>query len=136
MPERESAFATLRAIPIRLPEFLEAMLLAGTAGYPPRRRRGLIIANVTGYLAAISSLTYAATYAAHDFAGLHPLVVGNVVSLRETLRWFDAMPLFGKRVLVTRAEQGASEMSALLVRRGARPIEAALGRVSRLRRSA
>ena len=77
---RESAFSTLRAIPIRLPEFLETMLLAGTAGYPPRRRRGLIIANVTGYLAAISSLTYAATYAAHDFAGLQPLVVGNILS--------------------------------------------------------
>jgi adenylate cyclase len=80
MPERESAFSTLRAIPIRLPDFLETMLLAGTDGYPPRRRRGLIIANVTGYLAAVSSLIYAATYAAHDFAGLHPLVIGNVLS--------------------------------------------------------
>ncbi len=77
---RESAFATLRAIPIRLPDFLEALLSAGTAGYPPSRRRGLIIANVTGYLAAISSLTYAATYAAHDFAGLQPLVIGNILS--------------------------------------------------------
>jgi class 3 adenylate cyclase len=80
MRERESAFSTLRAIPIRLPEFLEAMLLAGTASYPPRQRRGLIIANVTGYLAALSSLTYAATYAAHDFAALGPLVIGNVLS--------------------------------------------------------
>jgi uroporphyrinogen III methyltransferase/synthase len=53
-------------------------------------------------------------------------IVGAVVSLRETLRWFDAMPLFGKRVLVTRAEQSASEMSSLLMRRGARPIEVAL----------
>jgi adenylate cyclase len=77
---RESAFSTLRAIPIRLPDFLEAMLLAGTAGYPPRQRRGLIIANVTGYLAAVSSLTYAATYAVHDLAALGPLVVGNVIS--------------------------------------------------------
>jgi adenylate cyclase len=80
MRERESAFSTLRAIPIRLPEFIETMLLAGTAGYPPRQRRGLIVANVTGYLAAISSLTYAATYAAHDLAALGPLVVGNVIS--------------------------------------------------------
>jgi class 3 adenylate cyclase len=80
MRERESAFSTLRAIPIRLPEFIETMLLAGTAGYPPRQRRGLIVANITGYLAAISSLTYAATYAAHDLAALGPLVVGNVIS--------------------------------------------------------
>jgi hypothetical protein len=61
MPERESAFSTLRAIPIRLPDFLETMLLAGTDGYALRRRRGLIIANVTGYLAAVSSLIYATT---------------------------------------------------------------------------
>ena len=80
MRERESAFSTLRAVPIRLPEFLEAMLLAGTANYPPRQRRGLIIANITGYLAAVSSLIYAVTYAAHDFAGLLPLVIGNVLS--------------------------------------------------------
>ena len=80
MRERESAFSTLRAIPIRLPEFLEAMLLAGTANYSPRQRRGLIIANITGYLAAVSSLIYAVTYAAHDFAGLLPLVIGNVLS--------------------------------------------------------
>ena len=30
------------------------------------------------------------------------LIVGRVVGLREHLRWFDARPLFGKRVLVTR----------------------------------
>ena len=29
------------------------MLLAGTAGYPPRQRRGLIVANITGYLAGL-----------------------------------------------------------------------------------
>jgi guanylate cyclase len=80
MPDRESAFSTLRALPIRLPEFVEAMLLAGTAAYPPGRRRGLIVANITGYLAAISSLTYALTYAAHDLAGLQPLVIGNILS--------------------------------------------------------
>src|SRR5262245_7510198 len=77
---RESAFSTLRALPIRLPDFLEAMLQAGTGGYPPRRRRGLIVANITGYLAAVSSLVYAVTYAAHDFGRLKPLIIGNVLS--------------------------------------------------------
>jgi adenylate cyclase len=80
MRERESAFPALWAIPIRLPKFLEAMLLAGTANYPSRQRRGLIIANITGYLAAVSSLIYAVTYAAHDLTGLLPLVIGNVLS--------------------------------------------------------
>ena len=55
------------------------MLLAGTAGYPPRQRRGLIVANITGYLAAVSSLTYAVTYAARS-AALGPLIIGNVIS--------------------------------------------------------
>ena len=30
------------------------------------------------------------------------IVVGEVVRLREQLRWFDNRPLFGKRVLITR----------------------------------
>ncbi len=37
------------------------------------------------------------------------VVVGDVVQLRESLAWFERLPLFGKRVLVTRtAEQSAS----------------------------
>jgi len=51
------------------------------------------------------------------------IVVGEVVRLRDQLRWFDNLPLFGKRVLVTRAEHMAKELSQLLLRRGAIPVE-------------
>jgi uroporphyrinogen III methyltransferase/synthase len=51
------------------------------------------------------------------------IVVGEVVRLRSTLRWFDARPLFGKRVLVTRARHQASALSKLLAERGAIPVE-------------
>jgi len=51
------------------------------------------------------------------------IVVGNVVRLREKLRWFDNRPLFGKRILVTRARCQASTLSRLLAERGAQPIE-------------
>jgi len=51
------------------------------------------------------------------------IVVGNVVRLREKLRWFDNRPLFGKRILVTRARCQASTLSRLLSERGAQPIE-------------
>ncbi len=51
------------------------------------------------------------------------IVVGNVVTLREKLRWFDNRPLFGKRILVTRARRQASTLSRLLAERGAQPIE-------------
>jgi uroporphyrinogen III methyltransferase/synthase len=50
-------------------------------------------------------------------------VIGEVVRLRETIRWFDEWPLFGKRVLVGRAEHQADSTSALLRARGAEPIE-------------
>jgi len=51
------------------------------------------------------------------------IVVGEVVKLREKLRWFDNRPLFGKRILVTRARHQASALSRLLIERGAEPIE-------------
>ncbi len=51
------------------------------------------------------------------------IVVGEVVRLREKLRWFDNRPLFGKQILVTRARHQASALSQLLAERGAQPIE-------------
>lgn len=50
-------------------------------------------------------------------------VVGDVVRWRERIRWFDDRPLFGKRVLVTRARDTASTLSARLRALGADPIE-------------
>ncbi|MDP9238819.1 MAG: uroporphyrinogen-III C-methyltransferase [Chloroflexota bacterium] len=52
-------------------------------------------------------------------------VVGQVAALREELRWFDTRPLFGKRVLVTRTREQASELSRLLAAQGAEPVELA-----------
>ncbi len=60
-------------------------------------------------------------------SGLAPpvaVVIGEVVRLRGRLRWFDAGPLFGKRVLVTRSRSQASTLSELLALEGAEPIEA------------
>ncbi len=51
------------------------------------------------------------------------LVVGKVVNLRDRLRWYDNRPLFGKRVLVTRARHQTSVLSRLLAERGAEPVE-------------
>lgn len=51
------------------------------------------------------------------------IVVGNVVGLAEKLRWFDKRPLFGQRILVTRARRQASKLSRLLADRGAEPVE-------------
>ena len=51
------------------------------------------------------------------------IVVGEVVRLREKLRWFDNRPLFGRRILVTRPRHQAGALSRLLSERGARPVE-------------
>ena len=51
------------------------------------------------------------------------IVIGQVVQLRERLNWFETQPLFGKRVLVTRARGQASALSELLRGYGAEPVE-------------
>ncbi|BEU88455.1 uroporphyrinogen-III C-methyltransferase [Selenomonas sp. TAMA-11512] len=53
-------------------------------------------------------------------------IVGEVAKLRKELRWFDdakTHPLFGKRVLVTRARAQASALSAKLEALGAETVE-------------
>jgi len=47
------------------------------------------------------------------------IVVGRVVSLREKLNWFESKPLFGRKVIVTRAREQASDFSSLLRELGA-----------------
>jgi uroporphyrinogen III methyltransferase/synthase len=57
------------------------------------------------------------------------LVVGRVAAFREHLRWFDRRPLFGKRVLVTRARAQAAELVERLEAVGAETVEAPMIRI-------
>ncbi len=50
------------------------------------------------------------------------IVIGDVVSLREELRWYDRQPLFGRRLLVPRPRHQAGATAEAIRRRGAEPI--------------
>ncbi|MCA1960276.1 MAG: uroporphyrinogen-III C-methyltransferase [Desulfomonile sp.] len=50
------------------------------------------------------------------------LVVGSVVSLRDTLGWFQRKPLFGKRILITRSRSQSRGMADRIAAAGGRPI--------------
>jgi len=51
------------------------------------------------------------------------IVVGHVVNLRDELNWFEKRPLFGKRIVVTRAREQASGFLGALTSLGAECIE-------------
>lgn len=55
----------------------------------------------------------------------HPLilVVGDCVLLREKLQWFERRPLFGQRIVVTRAREQAAILAHPLRERGADVLE-------------
>ncbi len=52
------------------------------------------------------------------------IVVGEVVTLREKLKWFEDLPLFGKTIMVTRSRSQASKLVVDLEELGARVVEA------------
>ncbi len=71
---------------------------------------------VTGTLADIAAKA----------AGFTPpavIVVGEVVKLREQLNWFERLPLFGKRIVLTRARGEARALGEALEALGAETVE-------------
>ncbi len=57
---------------------------------------------------------------------MHPpatILIGEVVSLRSKLNWFERLPLFGRRIVVTRAQDQAGALSSRLHALGADVVE-------------
>ena len=52
------------------------------------------------------------------------IIVGEVVKMRDTLSWFEQKPLFGQRILVTRAREQASVFSQMIEEAGGEAWEA------------
>jgi len=51
------------------------------------------------------------------------VVVGEAVRMRQNVDWFESRPLFGKRIVVTRAREQSSELTAALEEAGANVIQ-------------
>ncbi len=59
-------------------------------------------------------------------AGIKPpslIIIGEVVSLRSTIDWYEKRPLFGKKIIVTRTREQASDLVAGLEEYGANCLE-------------
>jgi uroporphyrinogen III methyltransferase/synthase len=59
----------------------------------------------------------------HELKPPATIIVGDVVSLRSKLSWYEKLPLHGRRVVVTRAREQAGMMGGLLHALGAEIIE-------------
>ena len=111
-----------------LPEIARALLAGGLASETPAAAvewgtygRQRTIAATLGSLAARVSE-----------AALAPpviTVIGQVVDLRRHIAWFERRPLFGRRILVTRAQPQASALSRRLAAAGADVVEAPATRI-------
>lgn len=73
---------------------------------------------IKGTLSTLADLSEKASIKAPSL-----VVVGDVVSLNEKLDWYSSKSLFNKRIVVTRSQNQASELSALLQEEGAEVIE-------------
>jgi len=51
------------------------------------------------------------------------IIIGEVVAHRAQTEWFEGRPLFGKRIVVTRAREQAGQLSQMLTDQGAEVIE-------------
>ena len=59
----------------------------------------------------------------HGFTAPSLIVVGQVVTLRDKLGWFEQKPLLGKGIVVTRSREQGSDTAKLLAEAGARVIQ-------------
>ncbi|HUJ11977.1 MAG TPA: uroporphyrinogen-III C-methyltransferase [Verrucomicrobiae bacterium] len=73
---------------------------------------------IAGTLVTIASVADKA-----DFKPPAVTIIGEVARLREKLNWFERRPLFGKRIVVTRSREQASELVRQLTDLGADVLE-------------
>jgi uroporphyrinogen III methyltransferase/synthase len=105
-------------------EYISGKLI-GEKGFPPDTPAAVISWGTTpGQKAAVSSLSgISAETNKRGVKAPAIIIIGNVVLLRDKLKWFDTLPLFGKKIAVTRTREQASSLSSKLSGLGAHVIE-------------
>jgi uroporphyrinogen III methyltransferase / synthase len=106
----------------RLGDNAAALIAAGRDGDEPAAavERGTMGGQRT-VVATLSSLAEAVER--EDVGAPALIVVGPVVERRETLAWLERRPLYGRRVVVTRARAQASDLAVTLRGLGAEIVE-------------
>jgi uroporphyrinogen III methyltransferase / synthase len=105
-----------------LQQIAERLMAAGLAANTPAAaiQWGTLPAQRT-VTATLS--TFAAATIAADLGSPMIVVVGRTVALRDAITWFDRRPLFGRRILVTRASARAATLADRLRAFGADVVE-------------
>ncbi len=104
-----------------LEEILGAILAGGRA---PETPAACVMEGTTGAQRSVVATlgTLAARVRELGLAAPATVVIGDVVRLRPELAWFERLPLFGKRVLVTRQASQAGDWCRALEAAGAVPV--------------
>lgn len=105
-----------------LPDWTKALIAHGAA---PETPVAVVHRGTTGRQKSVSgTLATIADLAAN--AKITPpavTIVGDVVKLRDKLNWFERLPLFGKRIVVTRARAQSEKFSKKLSDLGAEVLQ-------------
>ena len=104
----------------RLAEVVATLKAVGAA---PDLPIALVRWGTTGQQSTLVSDLAHVTEAAQGLTAPVVVVIGEVVRLREKLRWFEKRPLFGRRIVVTRTRKQASGLSDRLRLLGADVLE-------------
>ena len=105
-----------------LPHIVENLLASGLA---PETPAALVYRGTTprqrSLVATLATLSEEAVK--QGFTNPSVIVVGKVCTLHDELNWFEQKPLFGRRIVVTRAREQASSLARTLQELGAEVVE-------------
>ena len=106
----------------RIEEITSALIAAGKPGNTPAAvvSRGAT-AEQKSVFSNLDSIAEAARREGLEAPAA--IVVGEVVRLHDRLNWYENLPLFGRRVMITRASAQARGLSERLTELGACPVE-------------